>query len=67
MRDQYHRPKVLKRMNRTQWIGAGKPDEFHDAQAEADRLVAAFNYEPPPGTLKALRAIYDAARKKLAA
>ncbi len=65
MREQYHRPKTLKRLNRIQWIEAGRPDEVRTAQAEAERLVAAFDYEPPGDTLRALRAIYEAAKKKL--
>lgn len=65
MRAQYHRPKVLKRLNRTQWESAGRPDEVEAAQAEADRLIATFDYEPPLAILKELQAIYEAAKEKL--
>jgi trimethylamine:corrinoid methyltransferase-like protein len=64
MRAQYHAPKVLKRRNRVQWEAAGRPDEVATAQAEADRLVAAFDYEPPAVILKELRAIYERAKQR---
>ena len=66
MRKQYHQPRVLKRLNRTQWEKAGRPDEVKEAQAEADRLVASFDYEPPPDILKELRRIYERAKQGLA-
>ena len=65
MREQYHRPGVFPRMNRAQWERAGRPDEVAAAQAEADRLIASFDYEPPAGILKELRAIYDKAKVRL--
>ncbi len=65
MRDQYHQPAALKRLNRAQWESRGRPDEVREAQAEADRLVAAFDYEPPRDVLKELRAIYEKAKKSL--
>jgi trimethylamine:corrinoid methyltransferase-like protein len=52
-------------MNRAQWERAGRPDEVAAAQAEADRLIASFDYEPPAGILKELRAIYDKAKVRL--
>jgi trimethylamine:corrinoid methyltransferase-like protein len=65
MRAQYHQPKVLKRMNRSQWESAGKPDEIRGAQAEADRLVASFNFEPDRKVLAELKSIYEKAKKYL--
>lgn len=65
MRDQYHRPGVLERMNRAQWERAGRPDEVRAAQAEADRLVASFDYQADPSLLRELRAIRDRARAAL--
>jgi len=65
MRSQYHRPKVLPRMNRAQWERAGRPDEVRAAQAEADRLIAGFNYQAPAAMMKELRAIHEKARTEL--
>jgi len=65
MRDQYHNPRVLKRLNRSQWESAGRPDEVRAAQEEADRLIASFNYEPDRRMLKELQGIYDKAKKHL--
>lgn len=65
MRDQYHQPKVLKRLNRSQWESAGKPDEIRSAQEEADRLIASFNYEPDRKMLAELRVIYEKAKRHL--
>jgi len=65
MREQYHQPRVFKRLNRAQWESAGKPDEIRSAQKEADRLVASFNYEPDQAMLKDLRGIYEKAKKHL--
>jgi len=65
MRDQYYNPRVLKRMNRAQWEGAGRPDEIRSAQEEADRLIASFNFEPDRAMLKELKGIYEKARKHL--
>ncbi len=67
MRRQYYRSKALPRMNRAQWEAAGSPEEARQAQAEADRLVAGFNYQAPENVLKELRAIYERAKKKLLA
>ena len=65
MRDQYLNPRVLKRLNRSQWESAGKPDEIRAAQEEADRLVASFNFEPDRRMLKELGTIYEKAKKHL--
>jgi trimethylamine:corrinoid methyltransferase-like protein len=65
MREQYHRPAVLKRLNRAQWEAAGRPEEVREAAAEAERLIASFNYEPPRELLGDLRAIYEKAKGKL--
>jgi trimethylamine:corrinoid methyltransferase-like protein len=65
MKDQYHRPKVLKRMNRSQWDSAGRPEEVRAAQTEADRLIASFSYEPDRRMLAELRGVYEKARKHL--
>ena len=65
MRKQYYRSKALPRMNRAQWQTAGAPEEAGQAQAEADRLIASFDYRAPADILKELRAICEAAKKKL--
>ncbi len=65
MRKQYYRSRAIPRLNRAQWEAAGSPEEARQAQAEADRLVAAYNYRAPEKTLKELRAIYEKAKKKL--
>ncbi|MEK7477365.1 MAG: trimethylamine methyltransferase family protein [Candidatus Coatesbacteria bacterium] len=65
MRSQYHRPRVNPRMNRAQWERAGRPDEIRTAQAEANRLIATFDYVAPAAQLKELRAIYEKAKAHL--
>ncbi len=65
MRDQYHRPRVMRRLNRAQWERAGRPDEVREAQAEADRLVASADYEAPAALLRDLRAIVTRATATL--
>lgn len=65
MRGRYHEPALMRRMNRSQWQAAGCPDIVLDAQAQARRLTAQFNYEPPQDILRELRVIYDKARNSL--
>jgi len=66
MRRQYHQPKVLARMSMNQWLAAGRPDQVRAAQAEADKLIAAYEYEPPRDVLVELRRIYEKAKAALA-
>jgi trimethylamine:corrinoid methyltransferase-like protein len=65
LRRQYHAPRLLRQRARSQWEAAGRPEALREAQAEADRLVARFEYEPPRDILKELRAIHGRAKDNL--
>ena len=65
MRSQYYAPHVMRRLTRSQWEAAGRPDAVKEAQAAADRLVETHEYEPPQDVLRELRQIYERARTDL--
>jgi trimethylamine:corrinoid methyltransferase-like protein len=58
-------PRVLRRMDRAQWVAAQMPDTVQEAELEARRLVAGYAYEPPEGLLRELRSVYERGRDTL--
>jgi trimethylamine--corrinoid protein Co-methyltransferase len=66
-RRQYVLPRVLRRMDRAQWIAAAKPDTVQEAEHEARRLVQDYAFEPPQALLCELRSISDRGKHTLGA
>jgi trimethylamine--corrinoid protein Co-methyltransferase len=64
-RQQYELPRVLKRLDRAQWAAGGRPDAYHDAEAQARELVSRFAYEPPADLLREVRGLCDWGRQRL--
>ncbi len=65
MRAQYFMPRVLQRLDRSQWVTVHMPDVAHAAADQARALVATYDYEPPQETLAELTVIYERARNEL--
>lgn len=64
LRRQYWQPAVFRRLGRSQWETAGRPEIVRDAQAEADRRIAQYEYEPPQDVLRELRSIYARVQRR---
>jgi trimethylamine:corrinoid methyltransferase-like protein len=64
-RRQYRQPEVLQRIVRPQWETAARPDVLREAYQKADKLVAAYQHEPPQDILRELRTIYERGRERL--
>ena len=61
IRSQYWQPNLLRRETMGQFFAAGSPDLVVQAEHEADRLAAHFQYEAPQALMDELRGIYGRA------
>lgn len=61
-RQQYFLPQVLRRSDRAQWVAAGRPDAYAEAEMKAARLVADYAFEPDRQVLADLRRVYEAGK-----
>ncbi len=64
-REHYFLPRLLGRRDRAQWVAAGRPDAYAEAEAWASRLVADCDFEPDRQVLADLRRLYEAGKASL--
>lgn len=65
-RHQYFLPRVLRRSDRAQWVAAGRPDAYAEAEAKAAKLVEEYAFEPDQALLAELRRVYAQGKAGLA-
>lgn len=64
-RRQYFLPEVLRRSDRAQWVAAGRPDAYAEAEVKAARLLEDYAFEPDRAVLADLRRVYEAGKEGL--
>lgn len=65
-RRQYFLPRVLRRSDRAQWVAAGRPDAYAEAETKAAKLLNDYAFEPDRNLLAELRRVYEAGKASLA-
>ncbi len=65
-RRQYFDPQVLRHTDRAQWLAAGHPTVYAEAEAQAARLLTRYQHEPDAALLAELHRVYEAGRARLA-